>query len=97
MGVGSKSGPMVHDMTEFGKMIKLTVRVPSFILMAMCMKECGLMTKHMVKAPTSTQMALCMLATGLKTNSMAMVSRHGQMAQDTKVATKMERKMGKVF
>jgi hypothetical protein len=97
MGVGSKSGLMALGMTEFGKMIKLMGREPSFIQMAMCMKACGLMTKHMVRAPTSTQMERCMLAIGLKTNNMAMVSRPGLMVQDTKVATKMERKMAKVF
>ena len=89
-------GQMAHAMKECGKTIKLTGRASLFMLMVISTKVNGSMTKLRELAPTPTPMGPTMKDNGLMINSMDRVWNLGQMALDTKVNMRMERKKDKV-
>ena len=92
-----RSGRTHRDTRANGRMIRLMVKVPWCMLMAISMKVIGLMIRLMVRERTSTPMELHMLEIGSKTSSMGKESRLGLMVPDMKEAIKMERRMVKVL
>ena len=60
-------------------------------------RDTGSMTKLMARELIDMRMGLPMREIGLRTSSMVQESRLGQMVQDTRETTEMERRMERVF
>ena len=69
MGKVSKYGLTTANMKETGRKIRLQVKVPCIILMAMSMKEIGIMIRQMETVLIRTLMGPNTLASGKTINS----------------------------
>jgi len=96
MDLEVKCGQMALDMKVIGKLIKLTVKVNSFMLMEIYMKASGSMIKLMVKVLILMLMVRTTMVTGLMINSMDLVWNHGQMVQNMRGIISTVRKREKV-
>lgn len=88
-----RSGRMVRNTRDFGKMVKPTEKVNLFTLMGIYMKETGRMTRLVDMASIFIIMERSIREIGLMITSMAMVFNLGLMAASTKVLTNKGRKM----
>ena len=92
----NKFGLMVPCMRAGGKLTKPMAEVGLSMLTVMFTMECGTMIKLTVKVLILILMVLNMMAIGKRTNNTDKVLKLGQMAQNTKVTTFMERRTAKV-
>ena len=86
-----KSGRTVANMLATGRMIKPMEKEDSFMLMVMYMKVSGLTTKLKAEELMNIWMELNTSETGKRTDNMVMELKPGQIAQDMKATTSMER------
>lgn len=84
-----KCGLMAHDMKAIGKMIRLMAEVGSFMLMGMFMRENGRTIRVKDTACICILTVLSTRENGSRINRKGMDLKHGQMAPNTKVGTRM--------
>lgn len=86
----SKSGPMVRNMSDSGKITKPTDKERFTMPTEMSTKENGSTTRPVVKVPIHTRMEPNMSVNGKMINKMDMVSNNGSTDRFMKVSTRME-------
>lgn len=91
-----KCGQMAQDMRATGNLIKLTVKENLYMLTETYMKANGSMIKLMAKERTLMQMEPTIMEIGLMINNMVSEWNPGQMVQNMKETTLMERKKARV-
>ena len=97
MVMEDKNGLTGPYMKDSGKMIRLTDRVSSFMVMETSMKASGKTIRHMVKEVISMRMGHPTLVNGPRISNMVKGKRNGPMVLSMKGNIRMERSTIKVL